>query len=66
VTVTPNGDVSWRAYGDGPVGTMKVDAVGDWDLSGLEDETLVIGGTDGTVGLSSCGLRGTNDTAQNL
>jgi hypothetical protein len=66
VTVTPSGDVSWRTYGEGPVGTMKVGAVGDWALSGLEDETLVIGGMDGTVGLSSCGLRGTNDTAQNL
>lgn len=51
MTVTPNGDVSWRTYGEGPVGTMKVGAVGDWDLSGLEDETLVIGGVDGTVGL---------------
>jgi len=28
---------------------MKVGNVGDWDLSGLEDESLVIGGTDGTV-----------------
>lgn len=51
MTVTPNGDVSWRTYGEGSVGTMKVGAVGDWDLSGLEDETLVIGGVDGTVGL---------------
>jgi len=51
VTVTPNGDVSWRTYGEVSVGTMKVGAVGDWDLSGLEDETLVIGGIDGTVGL---------------
>jgi len=50
VTVTPSGDVSWRMYADGSVGTMKIGAVTDWDLSRLEDETLVVGGTDGSVG----------------
>lgn len=50
VTVTPSGDVSWRSYSEGPVGTMKVGPVGDWDLSRLEDECLAIGGTDGNVG----------------
>jgi hypothetical protein len=49
VTVTPSGDMSWRGYREGPVGTMKVGNVGDWALSGLEDEALVIGGTDGNV-----------------
>lgn len=28
---------------------MKLGNIGDWDLSRLEDETLVIGGTDGVV-----------------
>ena len=55
VTVSPSGEVSWRVYSttsgqEGGVGSMKVGSVGDWDISGLEDETLVIGGTDGTVG----------------
>jgi hypothetical protein len=36
-------------YAGGEVGSMKVGAVGDWDLSGLEDETVVVGGTDGNV-----------------
>jgi hypothetical protein len=49
VTVTPSGDMSWRGYSEGPVGTMKFGNVGDWDLSRLEDESLVIGGTDGNV-----------------
>ena len=37
-------------YDEGSVGTMKIGAVTDWDLSRLEDETLVVGGTDGSVG----------------
>lgn len=37
-------------YAEGLVGTMKIGPVGDWDLSKLEDETLVVGGTDGNVG----------------
>lgn len=60
VTATPSGDVSWRSYaspaGEGEdVGSMKLGAgtVGDWDVSKLDDETLVIGGTDGMVCLSS-------------
>ena len=58
MTVTPSGEISWRGYGytSAPadeerarVGSMKVGNVGDWDLSRLEDETLVTGGTDGIV-----------------
>lgn len=49
MTVTPSGDVSWRGYSEGAIGTMKVGNVGDWDLSRLEDESLIIGGVDGTV-----------------
>lgn len=54
MTVSSGGDVSWRLYGhnDGTVGTIKVGPVGDWDLSTLEDGTLVIGGTDGHVSSS--------------
>ena len=62
MTVAPSGDVSWRGYSGDLVGTMKVGNVGDWDLSGLEDESLVIGGTDGSVsrcfGRSSCPMGG--------
>lgn len=55
VTVSPSGEVSWRGYestsGGERVGSMKVEAVGDWDLSRLEDEKLIIGGMEGTVSL---------------
>lgn len=58
MTVTPSGEISWRGYEStsaasdeekAGVGSMKVGNAGDWDLSRLEDETLVTGGTDGTV-----------------
>lgn len=61
ITISPSGEVSWRRYSstsgkEGEAGSMKVGSVGDWDISGLEDETLVVGGTDGTVSpyLVSC------------
>lgn len=31
------------------MGSVKIGTIGDWDISGLEDETLVTGGTDGSV-----------------
>jgi hypothetical protein len=55
VTVTQNGDVSWRLYDSaiGVVGTAKIGGgtVGDWDLSKLEGGLLAVGGTDGAVSI---------------
>jgi hypothetical protein len=56
VTLTPTGELSLRAYrsnGDKGVVTMRGlgggGGVGDWDVSQMEDGTLVVGGLDGSV-----------------
>nr|XP_019042887.1 actin cross-linking [Kwoniella bestiolae CBS 10118]OCF21817.1 actin cross-linking [Kwoniella bestiolae CBS 10118] len=55
VTVTAAGDLSYRKYGTytgEEAGVEKVGkggGIGDWDLSRLEDDTVVIGGLDGTI-----------------
>ncbi|OCF72031.1 actin cross-linking [Kwoniella mangroviensis CBS 8886] len=59
VTVTPAGDLSCRKYGDHSGENAKVEkvgkggGVGDWDLSKLEDDQLVIGGLDGSISVYS-------------
>jgi hypothetical protein len=56
VTVSPTGDLSFRAYSSGTaVGAAKVASgvVGDWDLSRLDDGLVVVGDLDGCVSLDS-------------
>ncbi|WVQ70262.1 uncharacterized protein L199_008488 [Kwoniella botswanensis] len=55
VTVTPAGDLSCRKYGDHSGEKASIEkvgkggGVGDWDLSRLEDDKVVIGGLDGSI-----------------
>ncbi|WWC85325.1 uncharacterized protein L201_000187 [Kwoniella dendrophila CBS 6074] len=57
VTVTPHGDLSYRGYRiDSKAGIERVGqggGVGDWDLSRLEDNTLIIGNLDGSISVYS-------------
>lgn len=48
VTVNPSGDASWRTY-TGESGSGRVGNAGDWDLSGLDEGQVVVGGSDGSV-----------------